>query len=95
MKAFSIFEMRISHCLRIMGLRFQSPGEGVLGRTDMLKDLSARSRKKKFISTPMTTSHEARVSRIGHFITQVYNHKRPHSALEYLTPVEFEQKNLS
>ena len=38
--------------------------------------------------------HEAR-ARIGHFITQVYNHKRPHSALEYLTPVEFEQKNLS
>ena len=38
--------------------------------------------------------HEARV-RIGHFIPQVYNHKRPHSALEYLTPVEFEQKNLS
>ena len=35
--------------------------------------------------------HEAR-ARIGHFITQVYNHKRPHSALEYLTPVEFEQK---
>ncbi len=38
--------------------------------------------------------HEAR-TRIGHFITQVYNHKRPHSALGYLTPVEFEQKNLS
>ncbi|CAI8010740.1 hypothetical protein GBAR_LOCUS7047 [Geodia barretti] len=33
-----------------------SQAEGVLGRTDMLKDLSARSRKKKFISTPMTTS---------------------------------------
>ena len=25
--------------------------------------------------------HEARVSRIGHFITQVYHQKRPHSAL--------------
>ncbi len=37
---------------------------------------------------------EAR-ARIGHFITQVYNQKRPHSALEYLTPVKFEQKNLS
>ena len=73
-----------------MGLRFQSPGEGVLGRTDMLKDLSARSRKKK----DYEDIHEAR-ARIGHFITQVYNHKRPHSALGYLTPVEFEQKNLS
>ena len=27
---------------------------------------------------------------IGHFILQVYNRKRPHSALEYLTPVECE-----
>ena len=38
--------------------------------------------------------HEAR-NRIGHFITQVYNQKRPHSALGYLTPMEFQQKNLS
>ena len=38
--------------------------------------------------------HEAR-ARIGHFITQVYHQKRPHSALGYLTPVEFQRKNLS
>ena len=37
---------------------------------------------------------EAR-DRIGHFITQVYNQKRPHSALGYLTPIEFQRKNLS
>ena len=34
-------------------------------------------------------------TRIGHFIEQVYNQKRPHSALGYLAPNEFERKNLS
>ena len=38
--------------------------------------------------------HEAR-DRIEHFITHVYNLKRLHSALGYLTPMEFQQKNLS
>ncbi len=38
--------------------------------------------------------YEAR-DRISHFITQVYHQKRPHSALGYLTPLEFQQQNLS
>lgn len=37
------------------------------------------------------TLSEAR-EQIGHFIDCVYNHKRIHSALGYLTPVEFERQ---
>ena len=36
---------------------------------------------------------EAR-QRIEQCITQVYHHKRPHSALGYLTPMEFQRKTL-
>ena len=38
--------------------------------------------------------HEAR-EHIGHFITQVYHQKRPHWALGYLTPVEFQRQTFS
>ena len=38
--------------------------------------------------------HEAG-DRIGHFITQVSNQKCPHSALGYLTPMDFQRQTLS
>ena len=38
--------------------------------------------------------HEAR-EHIGHFIRHVYNQKRPHSALEYLTLMEFQRQTFS
>jgi putative transposase len=33
---------------------------------------------------------EARAS-IGHFVTKIYNQKRLHSALEYVSPAKFEE----
>ena len=51
--------------LRHHGIEIQSSGEGVLGKTDMLKDLSARSRKKKFISTTMRTSRKRGFPALG------------------------------
>ena len=45
-----------SHCSSSIALRFRWRVGGVLGRTDMLKDSSAPSRRKKFTSTPTRTS---------------------------------------
>ena len=60
----------------------------------MLKDSSELSRRKKVYLNDYKDVMETR-DRIGHFITQVYHQKRPHSALGYLTPIEFQRQNLS
>ena len=61
-------------------------GERVCRKTDPIKEEEVHLNDYEDI-------HEAR-NRIGHFIEQVYHQKRPYSALDYLTPMEFEQQNL-
>ena len=80
---------------RTWRMRFPSHTEDALGRMDMLKDSSAPSKKiRRLHLNDYQSITEAR-DRIGHFITDVYNLKRPHSALGYLTPMEFQRQNLS
>jgi transposase InsO family protein len=47
------------------------------------------TKQGNFYRTARETLKEARAS-IGHFLEQVYNHKRLHSALGYCPPAEFE-----
>ena len=49
------------------------------------------SEKRSLIDCNITEARD----RIGHFITHAYNLKRPHAALGYLTPMEFQQHTLS
>ena len=77
-----------------MALRFPWHVEGVLGRTGYAERLIRTLKEEEVHLNDYKDVIEAR-DRIGHFITQVYNQKRPHSALGYLTPIEFQRQNLS
>ena len=56
----------------------------------MPKDLIRTLKEEEVHLNDYEDITEAR-QRIGQFITDVYNLKRPHSALGYLTPMEFQQ----
>ena len=86
--------MCISHGLGIMGLRFQSLQRGVPSENGYAERLIRTLKEEEVHLNAYEDITEAR-TRIGHFITQVYNYKRLHSGLSYLTPMEFEQQNLS
>ena len=54
-----------------------------------------RTLKEEEIDSNDYQSFTEAKDRIGQFIEHVYHQKRPHSALGYLTPVEFQRKTFS
>jgi transposase InsO family protein len=54
-----------------------------------------RTIKEEEVDLSDYQDHWDAYSQIGQFIEQVYMHKRTHSALDYLTPIEFESLCLS
>ena len=77
-----------------MALRFPSHTEEVPWENGYAERLIRTLKEEEVHLNDSQSITEAR-DRIGQFITQVYHQKRPHSALGYLTPMEFQRQNLS
>ena len=78
-----------------MVLRFPSLGAEVPWENGYAERLIRTLKEEEVHLNEYESLTEAR-DRIGHFITQVYHQKRPHSeTLGYLTPMEFKQQTLS
>ena len=54
-----------------------------------------RTIKEEEVDLSEYEDYDDALSQLGHFLDAVYMHKRIHSALRYLTPVEFESFWLS
>ena len=93
-KARSIFQVPISQHSKNIASRFLSHTEGRPWENGYAERLIRTLKEEEVHLNDYESITEAR-DRIGHFITQVYHQKRPHSALGYLTPLEFQRKNLS
>ena len=77
--------------LKHHGIEISVARRGCPWRTGYAERLIRTLKEEKVHLNDYEDITEAR-QRIGHFITQVYHHKRPHSALDYLTPIEFHEK---
>ena len=76
------------------GIEIRSLGAGCPWENGYAERLIRTLKEEEVHLNDYEDIHEAR-DRIEQFITQVSHQKRPHSALGYLTPVEFQRKNLS
>ena len=72
----------------------QTAEASVVDLTDLKETEETLEKEEEVCLNDYEDIHEVRV-RIGNFITRVYHQKRPHSVLGYLTPMEFEQQNLT
>jgi putative transposase len=82
-------EKLLAHGFRISMSRKAAPWENAKAESFM-KTLKA----EEVYLRPYRDQDDARAS-IAHFLEQVYNRKRLHSALDYLSPVEFEARTAS
>lgn len=79
--------------LRAAGVRISMAPVGEAWQNGYAERL-VRTIKEEEVDLAGYGNYQEAYSQIGHFIEQVYMHKRIHSALGYLTPAEFEQQHL-
>ena len=80
--------------LKAHAIEISIPHRGCLWENGYVERLIRTLKEEEAYLNDYQDITEAR-ERIGHFITQVYPQKRPHSALGYLTPVEFQRQTFS
>jgi len=80
-----------TNLLKTHGLEISMSRKGNPYDNAMMESFFATLKKEEVYLWDYATLEEAR-ARLPYFIEQVYNHKRRHSSLDYLPPIEFELK---
>jgi putative transposase len=75
--------------LKVQGIQISMASVGKAEENGYAERFMRTIKEEEVDLTEYLDFQDAR-AQIGHFIEEVYNHKRIHSAIGYLTPVEFE-----